>query len=179
MTRRPPWVAALVLLAAGCALPGVGDDADGGDAEERLLEQRDAVASTARTLVEDTREALGGEVLETQGGWEGCTSRFPEGYEDFQYVASVRLQAAPGTPERVVDDLVNVAEASGYDVGTVADDTVRVTDGDVGALLVDIPDLGAEGDVLIQLTAEPCVDVPSDEWQAWMRRDDPGPRVGG
>ena len=35
-----------------------------------------------------------------------------------------------------------------------------VTDGDVTAALIDIPDLGAEGDVLIQLTADPCIEVP-------------------
>jgi hypothetical protein len=177
--RGPAWLAAVVLLASGCVLPGIGDDdVDPADAEEQLLAQRDATAETARTLVDGTRDALGGEVLETQGGWEGCTSKFPEGYEDFQYVASVRLQAAPGTPEVVIDELERVAEDSGYETTGAADDEVVVTDGDISAVLEDIPDLGAEGDVLIQLVAEPCVEVPSDAWQDWMRRDDPGPDVG-
>jgi hypothetical protein len=90
----------------------------------------------------------------------------------------VRLQAAPGTPEQVAGRLGEVAEASGLAVGAADGDAVRVSDGDVSAVLADVPDLGAEGDVLIELTAEPCIEVPADDWQDWMRRDDPGPEVG-
>lgn len=171
---------AVPLLTTGCALLG-GDDADAGDAEEALTGQRDAVAATARTLVDEVTAVLGGEVLETQGRWDGCTSRFPEGYEDFHYHAAVRLQAEPGTPERVVGDLRRiagaVAESGGLTVEEVDEDAVRVSDGDVTAVLKDIPDLGAEGDVLIELTAEPCVEVPGASWEDWLRRDDPGPAL--
>ena len=167
----------LVLPASGCG-GGGSDDTDSDSAEEALLGQRDAVAETARGLVATSQDVLGGQVLESQGRWEGCTGRFPEGYEDFRYTADVRLEARPGTPEDVADDLRTIAEQSGYAVQAgSADDRVRLDDGAVSADLWDIPDLGAEGDVLIRLAAGPCVDVPKDDWQEWMSRDDPGPDV--
>ena len=178
---RAAAVAAVALAVAGCTVPLVGgggkDDVDADEAETALLDQRDAVAATAASLVEATLAALGGTVLETQGGWEGCTSRFPEGYADFQYAAVVRLRAAPGTPEVITDRLERAAEDSGLRVEGVDEDAVRVSDGDVSATLADIPDRGTEGDVLIQLAAEPCVAVPEEEWQDWLRREDPGPPV--
>ncbi|MFC6343186.1 hypothetical protein ACFP8W_14445, partial [Nocardioides hankookensis] len=82
----------------------------------------------------------------------------------------------PGSPEDVGAELATVAERSGYDVAPASED-VEVTDGPVSATLQDVPDLGAEGDVLIRLAAGPCVDVPEDEWRDWMSRDDPGPQV--
>ena len=177
--RRRPWLAALVLVlpTTGCGVLG-STGADREDAEEALLGQRDAVEETAQGLVTASLDVLGGEVLESRGRWEGCTSRFPEGYEDFRYTADVRLEARPGTPEDVRADLQTIAEQSGYAVQAgSADDRVRLDDGAVAADLWDIPDLGAEGDVLIRLAAGPCVDVPKDDWQEWMSRDDPGPDV--
>lgn len=182
MSRRrglPALLLLLVLSASGCA---GSDDVDPGKAEEALLAQRDAVAETARGLVATSHEVLGGEVLESQGGWEGCAGRFPEGYEDFRYTADVRLDARPGSAEDVAGALRAIAEQSGYAVEETAssdpDDPVRVTDGSVSASLMDVPDLGAKGDVLIRLSADPCVQVPGDEWSDWMKRDDPGPEVG-
>lgn len=181
MRRRsglPALVLLLVLPASGC---GGSDDVDSGTAEEALLDQRDAVAETARGLVATSHDVLGGRVLESQGGWEGCTGRFPEGYEDFRYTADVRLDARPGTAENVADDLRTIAEQSGYAVEETGsadpDNPVRLTDGSVSASLMDVPDLGADGDVLIRFTAAPCVAVPKDDWQDWMSREDPGPDV--
>jgi hypothetical protein len=69
----------------------------------------------------------------------------------------------------------------GYAVGETGsadpDNPVRLTDGSVSASLMDVPDLGADGDVLIRFTAGPCVAVPKDDWQDWMSREDPGPDV--
>jgi hypothetical protein len=179
--RRPPVLAlVLPLLVTGCSASG-GDDAGSGTAEAALRGQRDAVEQTARGLVAAGHDVLGGGVLESRGRWEGCHSRFPEGYEDFRYTADVRLEAGPGTPDDLEAALRTIADQSGYAVGVVDPDPdvpVRVTDGDVSASLADVPDLGAEGDVLIRLAAEPCVEVPGDEWSEWMGRDDPGPDVG-
>ncbi|GAA4695735.1 hypothetical protein [Nocardioides conyzicola] len=178
--RRWASAAAIALVLAVTACAGLGDGgADHEDAEKALLGQRDAVEETAQGLVAASQDVLGGEVLESRGRWEGCTSRFPEGYQDFRYIADVRLQARPGTPEDVGADLRTIAERSGYAVrGSSAGDRVRVDDGAVAADLMDIPDLGAEGDVLIRLAAGPCVAVPQDDWPDWMSRDDPGPDVG-
>ncbi|MGB0102513.1 MAG: hypothetical protein WBP61_19700 [Nocardioides sp.] len=167
----------MLLACTGCAGPGNGDETGAATAEEELLAQRDEAGETATALVEGALDVLGGEVLETQGRWEGCTSRFPEGYEDFHYVAVVRLAAGPDAPEQVLGDLERVAEASGYDVGPTGERSVPITDGAVSASLADVPDLGAEGDVLISLSVQPCVPVPSDTWQDWLARDDPGPPV--
>ncbi|GAA1791566.1 hypothetical protein GCM10009795_041560 [Nocardioides hankookensis] len=175
MNHRWPVALAAALLATGCTSSG-GDDPDPATAEDALLAQRDAVEETAQGLVAASEDVLGSRVLESRGGWEGCTSRFPEGYEDFRYTADVRLAARPGSPEDVGAELATVAERSGYDVAPASED-VEVTDGPVSATLQDVPDLGAEGDVLIRLAAGPCVDVPEDEWRDWMSRDDPGPQV--
>lgn len=172
-------VLVLASTAWGCGADG-SDDVDPGAAEEALLGQRDAVEETARGLVAAGHDVLGGGVLDSRGRWEGCHSRFPEGYEDFRYTADVRLEAAPGTPEDLADELREIADESGYAVAEADPDPdvpVRVSDGDVSASLADVPDLGAEGDVLIRLAAEPCVKVPEDEWSAWMSREDPGPQV--
>ncbi|GAA4733146.1 hypothetical protein GCM10023350_15770 [Nocardioides endophyticus] len=181
--RRAPGLLllpALLLSGSGCAVFG-SDDVDSGTAEEALLGQRDAVAETARGLVAISHDVLGSEVLESRGGWEGCTGRFPEGYEDFRYTADVRLEAAPGSGEDVAEALRTIAEQSGYAVeepgSADPDDPVRVTDGSVSASLMDVPDLGTVGDVLIRLSADPCVAVPEDEWQDWMSRKDPGPQI--
>jgi hypothetical protein len=169
-----------LLSGSGCAVSG-SDDVDSGTAEEALLGQRDAVAETAQGLVGTSHDVLGGEVLESRGGWEGCTGRFPEGYEDFRYTADVRLEAGPGRAEDVASALRTIAEESGYAVEEAGssdpDDPVRVTDGSVSASLMDVPDLGTEGDVLIRLSADPCVVVPEDEWQDWLSREDPGPQI--
>jgi hypothetical protein len=168
-----------VLSASGCGAAG-SDDVDPDGAEEALLGQRDAVEETAQGLVAASRDVLGGGVLESRGRWEGCHSRFPEGYEDFRYTADVRLEAAPGMPEDLAAELREVADESGYaveDADPDPDVPVRVSDGDVSASLADVPDLGAEGDVLIRLAAEPCVRVAADEWSEWMSRADPGPQV--
>ena len=170
---------ALVLVVSACTGSGA-DDVDPGAAEEALLGQRDAVEQTARGLVAAGHDVLGGQVLESRGRWEGCHSRFPEGYEDFHYTADVRLEVGPDAPEVRAGDLREIADESGYAVAVVDPDPdvpVRVTDGDVSASLADVPDLGAEGDVLIRLAADPCVQVPADEWSAWMSRDDAGPQV--
>ena len=174
---RSALLVPLLLLTTACGIPGLGDEADGDDAETALLAQRDDVAATAETLVAATQEAVGGEVVETQGGWEGCTSIFPEGYADFQYAARVQLRA-PGSPERLVDQLQEAADASGLEVVETRPEGVEVRDGDVTALLRDLPAVNEQGDVTIQLVADPCVDVPRDDWEAWMSRDDPGPDVG-
>lgn len=173
-------IPALLLSGSGCAVIG-SDDVDSGAAEEALLGQRDAVAETAQGLVAASHDVFGGEVLESRGGWQGCTGRFPEGYEDFRYTADVRLEAAPGSAQDVSAALRAIAEQSGYAVEQTGsadpDDPVRVTDGSVSASLMDVPDLGTEGDVLIRLSADPCVAVPEDEWQDWMSREDPGPQI--
>ena len=171
---------ALLLTVPGCAVLG-SDDAAVGSSEEELLAQRDAVQETAQVLVRASQDVLGGEVVESQGDWEGCTSRFPEGYEDFRYTADVRLDARPGSAADVPQALRTIAEQSGYAVeqsgAADPDEPVRVTDGPVSASLMDVPDLGAEGDVLIRLSVDPCVAVPEDEWQDWMSREDPGPQI--
>jgi hypothetical protein len=172
-------VPALLLLSA-CALPGMGSDgADPDEAEDALLGQRDEVAATAETLVDAVAAELGGrvEVVETQGAWDGCTSIFPEGYADFQYAGRVQLRAS-GAPERLGAELARAAESSGLEVVEVSDDAVRVQDGDVTARVWDLPRVNTAGDVSIELTAHPCVDVPRSDWEDWMRRDDPGPEVG-
>jgi hypothetical protein len=184
VSRRPgrPALAlagSAVLLVTACTPPFLGgDDVDPDEAETALLAQRDDVAGTAADLVAATQEAVGGEVVEKQGGWEGCTSIFPEGYADFQYVANVQLTARPGAPERLVDRLRAAAEASGLEVTGSGDDDVLVRDGDVSARLWDLPRVNTQGDVAIQLVADPCVDVPEDDWRDWMRREDPGPVLG-
>ena len=179
---RLPALAAVLVLAAGCSAGsggggGGGDDVDADQAETALLAQRDDVGATAEGLVAATRTALGGEVVEKQGGWEGCTSIFPEGYADFQYAARVQLAAEPGSPERLVDRLEQVAGRSGLEVVESSQDSVVVRDGDVTARLWDLPPANTQGDVTIELVAEPCVDVPKDDWSDWMRREDPGPQV--
>jgi hypothetical protein len=169
----------LVLAASGCTGSG-SDEVDPGVAEKALLGQRDAVEQTAQGLVAAGHEVLDGGVLESRGRWEGCHSRFPEGYEDFHYTADVRLEAGSGAPDDLAADLREIADESGYAVEEVDPDPdvpVRVTDGDVSASLADVPDLGAEGDVLIRLAAEPCVRVPEEQWSDWMSRDDSGPQV--
>jgi len=168
-----------MLSVCGCGAVG-SDDVDPDAAETALLGQRDAVEQTAQGLVAATKDVLGGGVLASKGRWEGCHSRFPEGYEDFRYTADVRLEAGPGTPEDLADDLREIADESGYAVEAADPDPdvpVRVSDGHVSASLADVPDLGAEGDVLIRLAAEPCVPVPEDQWSDWMSRDDSGPQV--
>jgi hypothetical protein len=177
--RRALLVAPVALLACACSALGGGGTAgvDAAQAEDALLAQRDDVAATAAELVAATRDAVGGEVVDKQGGWEGCTSIFPEGYADFQYAARVLIKA-PAAPERLAARLREAAGGTGLEVTGSSGDDVVVHDGDVSARLWDLPPVNTDGDVLIQLVAEPCVDVPEDRWEEWRAREDPGPALG-
>ena len=174
-------VAGLVTGMASCATTG-DDDPTGPDRAAALLDrQRSDVRVAARAMLQGAERRLGGTATHGTGAWRGCESAAVEEYRNFRYLAQGRVDVVPGAPEQSLAALRAVLEDAGFTAGEVGPGpgggpSTRLvgTDGDLTAVFSSTggPRIGP---VIGLDVYGPCVDVPEDERDAWLRRDEPTP----
>lgn len=182
MTAR--WLGALLTLLlvgmVGCGNDGGEDDVDTADATARLESQRDDVRETARSLLVAAEKALPGVTTNSGGSYRGCESAFNNEFKNFRYLAQARIDvdAASGASAPYVESLRPVLE----EIGFTAEDLEELPNGFVTLS-------GAKDEVRARFThtgagafvgltvAGPCVDVPEDDRDDWLTRDEPTPEI--
>lgn len=180
--RPRTWPAALLAacLLLGCS--GAGPGEDGGVATEdarRALEQqrRDARALAAEVLVAVER-ALPGRRNRASTDFRGCESGGLEHFRSFAYRVDARVDAGAGAGRPYASRLRTALEELGLEVraerrpGTTL---LRAAREDVGVVLTERP--GA-GDFVLVAVSGPCVDVPEEQSDEWLRRTDDEPLPG-
>ena len=165
------WAAA-ALVRSGCGAAG-GDDASA-DAEKVLAGQRADVREAAGEIGRALVDRYSGDVLDSHGDWEGCDSAFMDEFRNFRYLATVRISGGAGEPARALVDLVGEA---GFEPDEVGPDGISASTADLVLTLRPVPAGGSSGDWLLQVAGAECVDVPEDEREDWLRREEPSPSV--
>jgi hypothetical protein len=176
MTRL---LVALALLAGlgACGVAG-GEDQVDSDAGKRLQQQRTEVRDATRALLDAAEQTLSGTTRTSTGGFRGCESAFPEEFRNFQYLAQARIDAdGPAAGTSYLQRLRPVLEDAGFTVEDLREEpngftTLVAGKGDLSASFVHTggPFVGLD-------VSGPCVDVPEDERDQWLRKDEPSPRI--
>jgi hypothetical protein len=178
-------VAGLVTGTASCATTG-DDEPTGPDRAATLLDrQRTDVRAAARAMLQGAERRLGGIAAHGTGGWRGCESAAVEEYRNFSYLAQGRVDVGPGAPEQSLTALRAVLEDAGFTAGEVGPGpgggrSMRLvgTDGDLTAVFSSTGRRSSGttvGPVVGLDVYGPCVDVPEDERDDWLRRREPTP----
>lgn len=161
----------VVVAAGGC---GTGDDVNSEDAGAALEAQREGVRTAAAELVTGAVDALGGRPSHTVGGFEGCESTFNDEYKTFQYRANGRVDAGPAAARPYVDALTSVLTDAGFGEPVAGErpggQTLSAEKGELSATFSELP---GQGDYVLVTVEGPCVEVPADERDAWLTRQDP------
>jgi hypothetical protein len=159
-------VAVLVLAACG------GEDGPvSGDDRADLEQQRVDVRAAAASVLDAAAAALAGQITDETGRFEGCTSRFPEGYRDVRYLGQARIDVGPDAAEPYVDALAPVLDDAGFAVtgpGTAANGFVTVA-GARDDIEATVSWTGVGRFVTVRVEG-PCLEVDADEWAAWTER---------
>lgn len=162
----------LVLLAGlGACGPSGEDPVDADDANQALEQQRTDVRAAARTLLAGAEEELSGTIRASSGSYRGCESTFPDQFRTFQYLAQARIDTGPGSGVSTLAKLGPVLEDAGFTVGDLRGEpngftTLAAEKGDLSASFVHT------GGAFIGLDVSgPCVEVPEDQREAWLRKD--------
>jgi hypothetical protein len=175
--------AGLMTGMASCAT--TGDDATSRpDRAATLLDsQRTDVRAAARTMLKGAEQRLAGTATRGTGGWRGCESAAVEEYRNFRYLAQGRVEVGPGAPERSLTALREVLEDAGFTAGEVGpgpggggSTSIVGTQRDLMAVFSSTGG-AAVGPVIGLDVYGPCIDVPEDERDAWLRRDEPTPAL--
>jgi hypothetical protein len=172
----------LLLTGLGACAGTDGDDArdsasPGAEpAQTRLERQRSDVRAAARTLLHDAERRLGGRTALSAGAWRGCESAGIEEYKNFRYLGQARVDVPAGAVDPALTPLRGVLEDAGFTAGEVR----RGPGGGRTSLAGTRRDLTAvfsrTGGSAVGLDVYgPCVDVPEEDRDAWLRRDEPTP----
>ena len=178
-------VAGLVTGTASCATTG-NDEPTGADQAVTLLDrQRTDVRAAARVMLQGAERRLGGTAAHGAGGWRGCESAAVEEYRNFRYLAQGRVDLGRGAPEHSLTALRAVLEDEGFTAGEVGPGpgggrSTRLvgTSGDLTAVFSSAGGRSSGttvGSVVGLDVYGPCVDVPEDGRDDWLRRDEPSP----
>ena len=169
-----------VVLLAGlgaCADAGGDDEVDAEEASRALEQQRNDVRLAARELVLAAEKALSATTRNSSSGYRGCESAFPEEFRDFQYLAQVRIDTGPGSAASYLQSLRPVLEEAGFAVEDLREEpngftTLAAARGDLSASFVHTggPFVGLD-------VSGRCVEVPEDQREAWLRKDEPNPEI--
>jgi hypothetical protein len=174
-------LAGLVLVAALLSGCGTGDErvddsAGGDDATAALEGQREDVRAAAAELVTAAVAALGGRSSHTGGGFDGCESTFNDEFRTFRYRASGRVDVGPGAARPYLDALGPVLTEAGFAEPVAGERpggrTLSAERGEVSATFSELPD---QGDYVLVNLQGPCVEVPADDREEWLGRQDPTP----
>jgi hypothetical protein len=181
VSRWTAAAAAVMLVLSLGACGGGEDDVDGAAANKKLEQQRTDVRDAARALLTGTEQTLPGKTSSSIGRYRGCESAFNDEFKNFRYLAQAKVDvdAVAHAPEPYLEELRPVLEEAGFEVD---DDVVESANGFVSLK-------GRKGDVSAQFVytgagpfvaldvAGPCVDVPEDERDGWLRKDEPTPSL--
>ena len=175
---------ALALLTGqvGCATTGRADPLDGADPDRAatLLErQRGDVRAAARVMLRGAERRLAGTTAHSTGAWRGCESAGAEQYRNFRYLAQAGVDVPPGAPEAQTAALRGVLEDAGFtpaDAGPAGQRSAGLTSAGLSGTRGDLTAVfSARGTVVGLDVYGPCIDVPANERDAWLRRDEPTP----
>ena len=177
MTRQHLVALALAAGLGACGTAG-GEDPVESDTGRMLEQQRTEVREATRTLLDGAEQTLSGRTRTSAGGFRGCESAFPEQFRSFQYLTQARIDA-DGTVAGVayLQRLRPVLEDAGFTVEDLREEPNGFT------TLVAVKDhLAAAfvhtGGPFVGLDVSgPCVDVPEDERDRWLRQEEPTPRI--
>ena len=172
---------ALVVGMVGCGMNEGGTEAvESGVATQQLEQQRDDVRKAARSLLVAAEEALPGLTANSVGGYDGCESAFNDEFKNFRYLAQARIDVDPAsdTAAPYLEPLGPVLEEAGFTVGEPEEAsngfvTLTGEKGDVTASFVHT----AAGAFVGLDVHGPCVDVPEDDRDDWLTRDEPTPEI--
>jgi hypothetical protein len=169
-------VATAVLTLAGCE--GKEDDVDPAEATAQLEQQRDDVRAATAELQQAAAAALGGSVTSSSGTWRGCESGGLEEFKNFRYHADARIDVASGAPRPYLDQLGPAFEEAGFGTPEPGERpggrTLVAERDDVTASFSELPD---QGDYVLLTVAGTCVDVPEDDRDDWLTKDEPTPDI--
>jgi hypothetical protein len=168
----------LVLLAAlGACGRGGKDEVDPTDASRTLEHQRTEVRLVARDLVIAAEKHLPGTTRNSSSGFRGCESSFSEQFRTFQYLAQARIDTGPGSAASYLEKLRPVLEDAGFTVEDLRKEpngftTLAAARGDLSASFVHT------GGAFVGLDVSGrCVEVPEDQREAWLRKEEPDPEI--
>lgn len=167
-------LAALGVLGA-VLLGGCGDD-EGGDVDDAdavLTQQRLDVRRGASELLDHAERRLAGTTTQSGGRYEGCESTFNDQYRTFRYLAQARVDT--GRPVDA-DALAGVLDDAGFPAGeaTPGPGGRRTLTGERDGVTASLAVIADDPWVLVDV-AGPCVEVPEDERDDWLRKDEPTP----
>jgi hypothetical protein len=169
----------LVLLVGlgACGDQGGEDEVDAEDSTAALQQQRVDVREAARALLVAAEKALSGSTRNSSGIYRGCESAFAEEFRNFQYLAQARIDTAPGSGSSHLEKLRPVLEDAGFTVEDLREEpngftTLAGAKGDLSASFVHTggPFVGLD-------VSGPCIDVPDDQRETWLRKDEPSPEI--
>jgi hypothetical protein len=177
MTMIRTLLAVVVLVGLGACGDQEGDEVDANDASQTLERQRTEVRATARALVLAAEKSLEGMTHNSSSGFRGCESAFAEEFRNFQYLAQARIDTAPGPGASHLEKLRPVLEDAGFTVEDLREEpngftTLAAAKGDLSASFVHTggPFVGLD-------VSGPCIDVPEDQRETWLRKDEPTPEI--
>ena len=169
----------MVLLVGlgACGLAGGEDEVDANDASQALEQQRIDVREATRALLIGAEKELSGTTRSSRGRFRGCESAFADEFRNFQYLAQARIDTGPGSGASYLEKLRPVLEDAGFAVEDVREEpngftTLAAGKGDLSAAFVHTggPFVGLD-------VSGPCVDVPEDQRETWLRKDEPDPEI--
>ncbi len=169
----------MVLLVGlgACGLAGGEDQVDANDATRTLEQQRTDVREAARELVLAAEKELSGTTRNSTSGFRGCESAFPEQFRNFQYLAQARIDTGSGSGASYLEQLRPVLEDGGFTVEDLREEpngfmTLAARKGDLSASFVHTggPFIGLD-------VSGPCIDVPEDQRETWLRKEEPTPEI--
>ena len=172
-------VLTLVLLAGlgACGDSGGEDQVDAEDASKALEQQRTDVRAAAGALLRGAERALSGTTHTSSGHYRGCESTFSDQFRNFHYLAQARVDTGPGSAATSLERLRPVLEGAGFTVEDLREEpngftTLAAAKGDLSASFVHTggPFVGLD-------VSGPCIDVPEDQREAWLRKEEPNPEI--
>jgi hypothetical protein len=177
-------VLAFVLLLGmlGCAASsGKGGDKDGGSmdaAAAALTEQRVAVRELTNQLAPELAENLGDGRVKAHGAWRGCVTAEIDGtYGSYQYAVQARLDVPTDQPRPYLESLVPLLEGEGFEVTVSRAGKVGDLSAERDGLSLNAREYLDQDGFVIWGVSGPCVEVPKDQRDEWMDKQEPSPDV--
>jgi hypothetical protein len=178
-------VVAFVLLFGmlGCGATSNKDsgDEDGGDmdgAAAALNEQRVAVRRLTNHIAPELAAALGDGRLKAHGGWRGCVTAELDGtYGSYQYAVQARLDVPSDQPRPYLGSLVPLLKGEGFEVTVSHDGKAGDLTAERDGLSVNAREYDDQDGFVIWGVSGGCVEVPKDQRDDWMDKQESSPDV--
>ncbi|MGA8258497.1 MAG: hypothetical protein WB767_18145 [Nocardioides sp.] len=171
----------------------MGDDAaeDGESDSSRaeLEQQRDDVRATAVRVIAAVEDELPGSRRPAQGRYQGCRSAGVDTFASFQYRLSVRIDGPEiaGTPAAGADraslpQLGTRLAQEGFNFGAASTGSegqaLQGTSARETGIAIKVTDRPQVGDFVLLELSGPCIDVPPDDSDLWLRHSEDEPLPG-